>query len=94
MGLARGTVRSYAQAQQFPERAARESGLGILAPHHEYLEARLAEGNENAAALWRELQDRGFAGSAKQVRRWLNQRRTAPAPPKPRQPRRPVHFPP
>ncbi len=79
MGLARGTVRSYAQAQQFPERAARESGLGILAPHHEYLEARLAEGNENAAALWRELQDRGFAGSAKQVRRWLNQRRTAPA---------------
>ncbi|RUQ59304.1 ISL3 family transposase [Azospirillum doebereinerae] len=79
MGLARGTVRSYAHAQHFPERAVREAGLGILAPHREYLEARLAEGNENAAALWRELQDRGFAGSAKQVRRWLNQRRTGPA---------------
>ena len=79
MGLARGTVRSYAHAQHFPERAVREAGLGILAPYREYLEARLSEGNENAAALWRELQDRGFAGSAKQVRRWLNQRRTAPA---------------
>ena len=66
MGLARGTVRSYAHAQHFPERAAREAGLGILAPYREYLEARLSEGNENAAALWRELQDRGFAGSAKQ----------------------------
>lgn len=79
MGLARGTVRGYAHAQQFPERAAREAGLGILAPYREYLEARLAEGNENAAALWRDLKERGFAGSAKQVRRWLSQRRTAPA---------------
>ena len=51
MGLARGTVRSYAHAQQFPERATRESGLGILAPHREFLEARLAAGNEKAAAL-------------------------------------------
>ena len=49
---------------------------GILAPYREHLEARLAEGNENAAALWREFKDRGFAGSAKQVRRWLNQWRT------------------
>jgi hypothetical protein len=28
---------------------------------------------------WRDLKELGFAGSAKQVRRWLNERRTAPA---------------
>ncbi|QCO10993.1 hypothetical protein D9623_20490 [Azospirillum brasilense] len=50
MGHTRATVRSYVHAQQFPERAARESGLGILAPYREHLEARLAAGNENAAA--------------------------------------------
>lgn len=76
MGLARGTVRSYAYAQSFPERAARVPGPGILDPYRKHLETSLAEGNENAAALWREIKDRGFSGSAKQVRRWLSQRRT------------------
>jgi hypothetical protein len=28
---------------------------------------------------WRDLKELGFAGSAKQVRRWLNERCTAPA---------------
>lgn len=64
MGLTRGTVRGYAHAQHFPEWAVQASGLGILAQHREYFEAHLAEGNENATALWRELQDRGFSGSA------------------------------
>ncbi|NUB08113.1 hypothetical protein FW320_18250 [Azospirillum sp. Vi22] len=30
----------------------RAAGVGILAPRREYLEALLAERNENAAALW------------------------------------------
>ena len=54
-------------------------GPSILDPYLGHLEARLAEGCENASALWRDLKELGFAGSAKQVRRWLNERRTGPA---------------
>jgi transposase len=32
-----------------------------------------------AAALWREIRARGFTGTAKQIRRWLSERRTKPA---------------
>ena len=51
----------------------------ILDPYLGHLEAGLAAGGENATALWRELQTLGFRGSSKQVHRWVNQRRTAPA---------------
>jgi transposase len=78
MQLARGTVRQYAQAAEFPERATRP-GHSIIDPHLAYLHARLAEGCEDAAALWREIRARGFTGTAKQIRRWLSERRTKPA---------------
>jgi hypothetical protein len=54
-------------------------GPSILDPYLGHLEVRLAEGCENASVLWRDLKELGFAGSAKQVRRWLNERRTGPA---------------
>jgi Transposase len=79
MGLARGTVRRYAHAQSFPERAVRVPGPSILDPYLGHLEARFAKGCEDAAVLWRDIKGLGFAGSAKQVRRWLGERRTAPA---------------
>jgi hypothetical protein len=79
MGLARGTVRKFAQAESFPERAARAPARSILDPYLTHLEARLAAGCENAMLLWRELRDLGFPGTPKQVHRWLNPRRTAPA---------------
>lgn len=78
MQLARGTVRKYAQAAAFPERAKR-AGRSIIDPHLAYLHARLAEGCEDAAALWREIRAQGFTGTAKQIRRWLSQHRTKPA---------------
>jgi hypothetical protein len=78
MQLARGTVRKYAQAAEFPERAPRPSH-SIIDPHLAYLHARLAEGCEDAAALWREIRARGFTGTAKQIRRWLSEHRTKPA---------------
>jgi transposase len=78
MKLARGTVRTYAQAADFPERAPRPSH-SIIDPHLAYLHARLAEGCEDAAALWREIRERGFTGTAKQIRRWLSEHRTKPA---------------
>jgi transposase len=78
MKLARGTVRKYAQAEDFPERAPRPRH-SIIDPHLGYLHARLAEGCEDAAALWREIRAQGFTGTAKQIRRWLSERRTKPA---------------
>lgn len=79
MGLARGTVRKFAQAESFPERAVRQPGPSILDPYLSHLNESLAAGHENATALWRELRDLGFAGSPKQVYRWMAERRTAPA---------------
>ena len=80
MGLARSTVRKFAHAADFPERAVRRPGPTILRPHLEYLALRLSQGCENALALWRELRARGFTGTARQVQRWLGQHRTATAP--------------
>src|SRR4051794_21788624 len=51
----------------------------IIGPHLAYLHARLAEGCEDAAVLWREIRARGFTGTARQVRRWLSEHRTKPA---------------
>src|SRR3954468_1768846 len=78
-GLARGTVRKLAYARSFPERVARAPGPSILDPYLARLEARRAAGCENAMALWRELRALGFAGTHRQVQRWLADRRTAPA---------------
>jgi len=78
MKLARGTVRKYAQAVDFPERA-RRPRHSTIGPHVAYLHAQLVEGCEDAAALWREIRARGFTGTARQVRRWLSEHRTKPA---------------
>ena len=83
-GLARTTVRRFAYAESFPERAGRGPVASTLDPFLDYLEARVAAGCENAAALWRDVKDLGFPGTAKQVRRWLSRRRSAPAPSGPR----------
>ena len=79
MNLARGTVRNYAYASSFPERAARRPGRSIIDRHLPHLQARVAEGCEDAAVLWRELQVQGFTGTARLVRRWLGERRQKPA---------------
>lgn len=79
MGLARGTVRKYAGAESFPERAVRAPGPSLLDPHIAHLEARLAAGCENAMALWRELRGLGYPGTARQVHRPLSPRRSKPS---------------
>jgi transposase len=80
LGLNRTTVRKYAYAQAFPERNARTPKPSILDPHLDYLAARHAEGCENASLLWREIQERGFLGSRRQVAKWMREERTMPAP--------------
>jgi hypothetical protein len=53
MGLAGGTVRKFADAETFPERAVRAPGPSILDLYLAHLEARCAAGCENAMTLWR-----------------------------------------
>ena len=88
MGLARGTVRHYAAAETFPERAEQRTRSSLLDPHLAWLEAQQAVGCEDARALWRELCARGFSGGYRQVSRWLQRRRRAPAKTDPRGRRR------
>jgi transposase len=76
MGLARGTVRRYAYAESFPERAAEKLRPSILDPYLARLEARHAEGCKNALELWRKLRTLGYPGGPRQVRRWLETRGT------------------
>ena len=78
-GLARATVRKYAHAESFPERAVRQPGRSILDPFIAYLEARMAEGCEDAIALWREVRARGYAHGPKVVQKWVAENRTRPA---------------
>ncbi|GAA0265982.1 ISL3 family transposase ISMex10 [Methylorubrum aminovorans] len=78
-GLVRATVRKYAFAERFPCHGRRGPGRSIHDPHLHHLHAHQAAGCENAMQLWRELRSRGFAGTVKQVRRWLSERRTRPA---------------
>jgi transposase len=80
LGLNRTTVRKYAYAQNFPERNASTPKPSILDPHLDYLTARHAEGCENASLLWREIQQRGFPGSRRQVAKWMREKRKTPAP--------------
>ena len=79
LGLARATVRKYAHAETFPERAVRLPGPSILDPFVAYLAQRQSAGCENALALWREIRVKGFGGTSRQVHCWLQTRRTAPA---------------
>jgi hypothetical protein len=79
MKLARGTGHQYARAEEFPERATRRPGPSLIDPPLADLQARLAEGGEDAAVLWRELRGQGFTGTTKPIRRWLGERRTRPA---------------
>ena len=78
--MSRHTVRRYAQAAQFPERAARPRQRRMLDPYLPVLEAEWAAGCRNASALWRTIQQHGYPGVRKHIARWVQQRRTEPAP--------------
>jgi len=69
-GLGRQTVRRWISAHSFPERRP-SSHSTTVDQHHEYLEQRWQEGCHNAAQLWRELREQGFAGQSRIVRDWI-----------------------
>ncbi len=78
MGVARATVRKYAAANTFPARLSYGPGPSLLDPHVDHLVRRIGEGCENAMALWRELRERGYPGTSRQVHRFVAKRRTKP----------------
>lgn len=74
--LSRKTVRQFALAEQFPERASRRAVRSKLDPFIPYLEQQLAAGQDNAMQLWRELRDHHrYTGSRALVSRWVAQHR-------------------
>jgi transposase len=78
-GFGRATVRRFLRAGSFPERRPRPPRVTLLTPHEPYLLAQWQAGHQNAAALHRELQTLGFAGSVSLVRDLLAQWRGGPA---------------
>ena len=68
-GLDRRTVDTWLAAGSFPERAPAPAGPTSVDPFAEYLAARIATGEANAAQLTRELVARGYGGSYQAVRR-------------------------
>ncbi|WP_331773195.1 ISL3 family transposase (plasmid) [Embleya sp. NBC_00888] len=73
IGLDRKTVRRYAHAATRDELITVRPRRGsALAPHMPYLAARWAEGCNNARTLRDEIAARGYTGSRKTVRRFLN----------------------
>jgi len=53
--MGRVTVRRYATADVFPERAPHRRKPSQLLPYVSYLERRWAEGCQNGVQLWKEL---------------------------------------
>jgi len=86
--MGRVTVRRYATADAFPERAPHRRKPSQLLPYVDYLERRWAAGCHNGVQLWKELQGQGYGGSRRLIAQWACQRRTEPAPTTPHKHRR------
>jgi transposase len=69
------TVRKYFHAKAFPERTRRPAGGSILNPYLAYMEERFREGCHNGLQLWREIKQRGYQGTTRQVSKWMSKRR-------------------
>ncbi len=71
-GLSRNTVRRYLEAGAFPEQGLRRNRPSLLDPYLPYLRERWGAGCQNAAQLYRELQNRGYHGSPTTLRALLS----------------------
>jgi hypothetical protein len=70
------TVRTYYDADTFPERMAGRTPHSLLKSHVAYLEERYAQGERSAAVLFAEVKARGYPGKTiSSVDRWLKAKR-------------------
>lgn len=64
------TIRRWVESKGFPEQSPRYR-KSSLDRYREYLDQRWQQGCHNAAQLWRELHEKGFAGKSRIVRDWM-----------------------
>jgi len=79
LGIGQNTVFRYLRITTLPERQRRtDRGRSILTPYHAYLLDRWNAGHRDARQLFREIQQRGYAGSYPTVARYAQRMRQAP----------------
>ena len=69
--ISRQTVRKCIQAPRFPEFQRVPRTKSAIDAYRPYLRQRWQEGYRSTDQLWKELQERGFAGSWMMVYRWV-----------------------
>lgn len=74
LGLSRCTVRRYLRSGGCPDWGPGRPRSSRLDEHRDWIDARLAEGDENAKDLHRRLAERGYRGSYGSVRRYVTKR--------------------
>lgn len=79
LGMSRGAVRRYVQADAFPEHRPHPPQKSMLDPFKPYL-AKRWEGCCTAMQLWREIREQGYPGAQGRVLQWARQRRQELAP--------------
>jgi transposase len=65
---------------EFPQQIVRKRMASTLDPYKAYLSQRWQEGCRNGLQLWREIQEKGYPGTSRQVSKWAYERRDQPAP--------------
>jgi transposase len=92
LGIGKNTVYRYRRLTTLPERQRRaDRGRSSLTPYHAYLLARWNAGHRDTVRLFRELQQRGYAGSYPTVARYAQRLRQAQGQaPRQRRPRQPL----
>jgi transposase len=76
LGIGKNTVFRYLHTATLPERKRRaDRGRSILTPYHAYFLERWNAGHRDAVRLFRELQQRGYAGSYPTVARYAQRLR-------------------
>jgi transposase len=92
LGIGTNTVFRYLHTATLPERQRRaDRGRSILTPYHAYLLERWNAGHRDAVRLFRELHQRGYAGSYPTVARYAQRLRQAHGQaPRQRRPRQPL----
>ena len=74
MGVSRNTVRKYLRGEKMPEYGPRASRGSELDPYRSYLRERVEAAKPEwipARVLYREIQERGYKGSERVVRRYV-----------------------
>ena len=82
--LSRTTVHRYLDVEGETSHSLRRARPSMVDPYLDYLEKRWEEGCSNAKELWREIQEKGYPGTHRQVARWAYMKRSTPAPTTPK----------